>query len=63
MSERVCPVCGSQVVLQDTTENGAKPPRQVYVCTTHGCEGRTEVVFEQDAAEANEPTGGDNIGA
>lgn len=65
MSERVCPVCGSQVVLQDTTVEApaGDPPPQVYTCIREGCAGRLEIVAEEDATEANEPTGGDNIGA
>lgn len=65
MSERVCPVCGGEVVLQDTTVKAPADgrPLEAYACTTEGCEGRLEVVSDEDAAEANEPTGGDNIGA
>lgn len=65
MTERVCPECGSAVVLLDTLEDvlGDEAPGRVYVCTTAGCHGRIEVVSDDDAAAANEPTGGDNIGA
>ena len=35
----------------------------VYGCTGPGCEGRLEEAADEDHAEANEPTGGDNIGA
>lgn len=64
MTSRTCPVCGSEVVLAETHE-GARPgkPSMVYACTSEGCHGRLEVVSDQDATVANEPTGGDNIGA
>jgi hypothetical protein len=65
MSERVCPVCGSELVLVESHEDeqGSEGARMVYACTTDGCAGRLEEVADDDAATANTPTGGDNIGA
>ncbi len=65
MSERACPQCGSQLELVETQEDPGHRDESllIYACPTSGCEGRLEEVSEHDAAVANEPTGGDNIGA
>ena len=57
-------MCGSEVVLLETRQE-ARPgePSMIYACTSEGCHGRLEEVSDQEAAVANEPTGGDNIGA
>lgn len=64
MASRTCPVCGSEVALVETHDEArAGEPSMVYACTTESCHGRLEVVADEDAVEANQPTGGDNIGA
>lgn len=64
MSTRTCPVCGSPVVpLGAPGHESREGAETVYACTTEGCEGRLQDVGDDDAARANEPTGGDNIGA
>ena len=64
MSERVCPECGGRLELLETHQDPDPPgQRMTYACSTDGCTGGFEEVSEYDAAAANEPTGGDNIGA
>ncbi|SDR82905.1 hypothetical protein SAMN04488570_0500 [Nocardioides scoriae] len=65
MSERTCPVCGGPLALVDSHDDPRPGPGEemVHACTTPGCEGRLEGGADQDRAAANEPTGGDGIGA
>ena len=63
---RTCPECGGPVALVETRhDEGGAPgePTLVYACTTAGCGGHVEAVDDQEATAANEPTGGEGIGA
>lgn len=60
---RACPVCGGGVALLETRQDGGGEPALVYGCTDGACGGHLEVVEDRDAAVANQPTGGDGIGA
>ncbi|MCW2819729.1 MAG: hypothetical protein JWR42_2516 [Marmoricola sp.] len=51
------------MALLETRQDGRGEPVQVYGCTDGSCGGHLEVVEDRDAAAANEPTGGDGIGA
>ncbi len=60
---RTCPECGGEVALLETRQDDRGEPVLVHGCTDGSCGGHLEVVDDQDAAAANEPTGGDGIGA
>ena len=51
------------MALLETRQDDGGGPVLVYGCTDGSCGGHLEVVEDRDATVANEPTGGDGIGA